>query len=97
MEAPLARPLLLGHNAASWCWERPATTVVDDARVFGPHSGGNGDSQSTNAIPVEAWELGVLQGFPVDHPWQAPHVSRQIGNAIPPPLALACLRSITGR
>ena len=49
------------------------------------------------SIPVEAWELGVLQGFPADHRWQPPYVARQIGNAIPPPLALACLSAITGR
>lgn len=91
-----APTVALGHNAAAWCWERPATTVAADARVFGPHSGGNGDSHSANAIPVEAWELGVLQGFPADHPWQPPRVSAQIGNAIPPPLALACLRAVTG-
>lgn len=81
----------------TWCWERPATTVAADARVFGPHSGGNGDSHSSNAMPVEPWELGVLQGFPADHPWQPPRVSAQIGNAIPPPLALACLSAVTGR
>jgi DNA (cytosine-5)-methyltransferase 1 len=97
-----APTIALGHNASSWCWERPATTVMGDQRVFPPggHHPGNGTdpkSWSSNAIPVEPWELGVLQGFPADHPWQAPHVSRQIGNAIPPPLAEACLRAITGR
>lgn len=85
------------HKAAgSWCWKRPATTIAADTRVFGPHSGGSGDHHSTNAIPVEPWELGVLQGFPADHPWQPPRVSAQIGNAIPPPLALACMRSLIG-
>jgi DNA (cytosine-5)-methyltransferase 1 len=92
-----APTIALGHNASSWCWERPATTIAADARVFGPHSGGNGDHHSENAIPVEPWELGVLQGFPADHPWQPPRVSAQIGNAVPVPLALACLESITGR
>ncbi len=97
-----APTIALGHNSAAWCWERPATTVMGDQRVFPPggHHPGNGTdpkSWSSQAIPVEPWELGVLQGFPPDHPWQPPHVSRQIGNAIPPPLAAACLRAITGR
>lgn len=38
--------------------------------------------------------LGVLQGFAADHPWQPPYVAAQIGNAIPPPLAEACLRAV---
>lgn len=96
-----APTIALGHNAAAWCWERPATTVMGDQRVFPPggHHPGNGTdpkSWSSNAIPVEPWELGVLQGFPADHPWQPPHVSRQIGNAFPPPFAEACLRAISG-
>lgn len=96
-----APTVALGHNASAWCWERPATTVMGDQRVFPPggHHPDNGKdpkSWSSNAVPVEAWELGVLQGFPADHPWQAPRVSAQIGNAIPPPLAEACLRAIIG-
>lgn len=90
-----APTIALGHNVKAWCWERPATTVQCDPRVSQPgHHGESG--QMLDAIPLEPWELGVLQGFPADHPWQPPHVSAQIGNAIPPPLALACLRSVTG-
>ncbi len=96
-----APTIALGHNASSWCWERPATTVMTDHRVFPPtgHHPGNGKdpkSWSSEAVPVEPWELGVLQGFPADHPWQPPHLARQIGNAFPPPFALACLRSLVG-
>lgn len=94
----LAPTVALAHNASSWCWERPATTItVGHSRVEAPGPERENHSQSSNAVPVEPWELGVLQGFPADHPWQAPRVSAQIGNAIPPPLALACLSAVTGR
>lgn len=89
-----APTIALGHNASSWCWERPATTVQADPRIAPP--GHHEHNRDETAIPVEPWELGVLQGFPADHPWQPPRVSAQIGNAIPPPLALACLRAVTG-
>lgn len=94
---PTAEPaptVALGHNASSWCWERPATTVQADPRIAAP--GHHEHTRDETSIPVEPWELGVLQGFPADHPWQPPRVSAQIGNAIPPPLALACLSAVTG-
>ena len=87
-----APTVALGHNASSWCWERPATTVQADPRIARPGHEHNRDGTS---IPIELWELGVLQGFPADHPWRPPRVSAQIGNAIPPPLALACLSALT--
>lgn len=101
----LAPTIALGHNASAWCWERPATTIP---ATFGNAKGGKGMvappghhttgtyTEEKGAIPVEPWELGVLNGFPADHPWQPPRVSAQIGNAIPPPLAEACLRSLIG-
>lgn len=77
-------------NAASWCWERPSTTVQGDLRIAAP--GHHEHNRDETSIRVEPWELGVLQGFAPDHPWRPPYVARQIGNAIPPPLAEACLR-----
>lgn len=94
-----APTIALGHNEASWGWERPATTVMGDQRVFPPnghHPAGEGDSWSSRSTRVTIAELGILQGFPADHPWQPPRRSAQIGNAIPPPLAEACLRALTG-
>lgn len=100
-----APTIALGHNAAAWCWERPATTIPaafcngkgGKGMVAPPgHHGTSTYTERNGAVPVEPWELGVLQGFPADHPWQSPHVSAQIGNAFPPPMAEACLRAVTG-
>lgn len=51
---------------------------------------------ATARRPLTVSELSVLQGFPADYPWQgtATQIARQIGNAIPPPLALAVLTAI---
>ncbi|MFD7276871.1 DNA cytosine methyltransferase [Streptomyces sp. NPDC059862] len=42
-------------------------------------------------LPAEA---GVLQTFPVAYPWRGNDVSQQIGNAVPPRLALHVLRHV---
>ncbi len=72
-----APTVALGHNASSWCWERP-----------------------NESIPIELWELGVLQDFPADHPWHAAGTkeaqARCIGNAIPVRLARAVLGVVAG-
>jgi len=91
-----APTVALGHNVAGWCWERPATTIMGDRRVFPPggHHPESGDpSWSTRAVAVELWELGVLQGFAADYPWRGnkSEQARQIGNAVPPPMAAALL------
>ncbi|MER5210359.1 DNA cytosine methyltransferase [Streptomyces sp. NPDC002838] len=39
-------------------------------------------------------EAGVLQTFPVAYPWRGNDVSQQIGNAVPPRLALHVLRHV---
>ncbi|MGV2914663.1 DNA cytosine methyltransferase [Streptomyces alfalfae] len=48
--------------------------------------------------PLTPAQAGVLQGFPVGHPWQGPktRVALQIGNAIPPQLAEAAYSAATG-
>ncbi len=56
--------------------------------------------RSNESIPVELWELGVLQDFPADHPWHAAGTkeaqARCIGNAIPVRLARAVLGVVAG-
>lgn len=97
----------LGRNAAEWCWERPATTIPGS---FANGRGGRGMvappghhttgtyTEEKGAIPVELWELGVLQGFPPDYPWRGSksEQARQIGNAVPPPMAAHLLSVVTG-
>ncbi|MDR6978572.1 DNA (cytosine-5)-methyltransferase 1 [Streptomyces sp. 3330] len=41
-------------------------------------------------------EVGLLQTFPVEYPWQGTDVAQQIGNAIPPLLALHVLCTALG-
>lgn len=87
-----------------WTTERPATTMQGDARVFSPGEHRNADrpeapGRSENAIRVEPWEAGVLQGFPPDYPWSGRTITaifQQIGNAIPPQLAHAILAEVIG-
>jgi DNA (cytosine-5)-methyltransferase 1 len=93
-----APTVALGHNASSWWWERPDTTVQGTPRIAPP---GHHERQFRDSIPVELWELGVLQDFPRDHPWEAAGTkeaqSRAIGNAIPVRLATAILGALTGQ
>jgi site-specific DNA-cytosine methylase len=91
-----APTVALGHNASAWCWERPSTTVQGTPRIAQP---GHHERQFRDSIPVELWELGVLQDFPRDHPWEAAGTkeaqSRCVGNAIPVLLAKAILGALT--
>lgn len=89
-----------------WTANRPATTIAGDARVFpsGGHianDGRNNDNmvgRSEGGIRVTAQEAAILQSFPADYPWQgnATKTHEQIGNAVPPLLAYAVLRSLVG-
>jgi DNA (cytosine-5)-methyltransferase 1 len=89
-------------DLCKWTHERPSTTVACDPRISGPGHKGSGDErdpaprQQANAIRVTEQEAAVLQSFPADYPWQGTRTKRfqQIGNAIPPVLAEAILRSV---
>jgi DNA (cytosine-5)-methyltransferase 1 len=74
-----------------WVWRRPATTVQGDPRIAPP---GHHDRQMRDSIPVTASERLILQGFPGDLPIAGTReaIDRQIGNAIPPQLALAAIK-----
>ncbi len=95
-----------GHGArksiARWVNERPATTVQGDPRLAAPgrrefvQGGPSMFSGESARLTVE--EAGVLQTFPLGYPWQGTKSQQfqQIGNAIPPLLALHVLSAVTG-
>lgn len=105
--APLPPPVTMAKaldwTTPGWWQERPATTIVSEFRpdlVTKPgHKVREKEvfvTRQHDGAKVTPSEAGVLQGFPVDYPWQGPPtaVRRQIGNAIPPPLAEAAIRAV---
>lgn len=111
--APAPAHTITGQGAAAWMIERPATTVVGDARVWPPGHKVNqsdrdrhrdaderyGDRSGTEAVRVSVTEAGILQSFPPDYPWQGSQTKRyeQVGNAVPPLLARAVLGPLIDR
>jgi DNA (cytosine-5)-methyltransferase 1 len=88
----------LAKGVPVWAAQRPATTVACDPRVCQP--GGKKKASSPNApgrcegaVRVTTTQAAVLQGFDPRYPWRGPRTRQfdQIGNAVPPPLALAVL------
>jgi DNA (cytosine-5)-methyltransferase 1 len=87
-----------------WPYERPATTIQGDPRVWAPgHKENSSDPpgkyqqrRGDQAIRITHEEGAVLQGFRRDYPWQGSSTERwqQIGNAVPPPLAAAVLGAV---
>lgn len=87
-----------------WPEQRPATTVQGDSRIWAPgHKENAADPpgkyqqrRGDEAIRVTLEEAATLQGFPPDYPWQGNKSSRfrQVGNAVPPPLARAILAEL---
>lgn len=61
--------------------------------VDSPHGDGSSYAERTRITPAEA---GVLQSFPADFPWQGTKTEQflTIGNAVPPLMAEAILRTI---
>jgi DNA (cytosine-5)-methyltransferase 1 len=95
--APTMLAAGLSKGTPIWTRERPATTIACDRRV---HPGGHKQNaadppgryqqrRGKNAARVTVCQAAVLQGFPVDYPWQGARSRQfaQVGNAVPPPLA----------
>lgn len=89
-ERPGERPLLVaaGRQGAR---ERSLAT-----RHYG-HVGADGP-MGNDVTMVTLEERAILQGFPANHPFQGNESSRarQIGNAVPPAIAEACIRAVAG-
>jgi DNA (cytosine-5)-methyltransferase 1 len=87
-----------GENVGGWGYERPATTIAGDSRVFQPGGHHEPGKQSQNAVRVTLEEASILQGFRPDCPWQGSRTKcfEQVGNAVPPPLARAVIAALTG-
>lgn len=90
-----------GENVGGWGYERPATAVAGDPRLGEPghrdRAGGERQFQQ-DAVRLSVPEASILQGFRPDYPWQGSRTKQfeQVGNAVPPPLARACVRSLLG-
>lgn len=93
------------RDRGAWAYERPATAVCGDPRIFPPGWRGSPEDYArpegptragTNAIRVTVEEAGVLQSFRRDYPWQGTKNDqhRQVGNAVPPLLARAVLAEL---
>lgn len=88
----------------AWTTGRPATTLVSSFRpdvVAGPgyRQAGDGPRQDApGSISISISEAARLQAFPNGYPWQGSRTSifRQIGNAVPPPVAAAVAGAALG-
>lgn len=83
-------------NKVEGAYERPATTVCGDPRIGRPDhkDRDKGEAQfAEQSVRVTVAEAAILQGFPADYPWQGTKSQRyrQVGDAIPVPLARAIL------
>lgn len=94
-------PSFTAKSGGQWVYERPATTVQGDPRIGRPghKDRDEGESQfEQGSIRVSIRDAAVLQSFAPDYPWRGTRTKQfeQIGNAIPPRLALALLTAVTG-
>jgi DNA (cytosine-5)-methyltransferase 1 len=94
---------ITGKGTAAWVFERPSTTIVGSFRpdiVAAPGyrvSAADGSRQNApGSVRVSLEVAAALQSFPPRYPWQGGKTKRfqQVGNAIPPLLALHVLRSV---
>lgn len=91
-----APTLAFGHAANNWVFDRPATTLMEDPRVFQPGGHHQPGEQSANAIHITIRDALTLQSFRPDYLVQGTKTRQfeQIGNAVPPRLAWHVLRTL---
>jgi DNA (cytosine-5)-methyltransferase 1 len=95
-------PTAAVEGDTSWAYRRPSPTIVgsfapDVVAAPGYRKPGDGPRQKTpGGIRVTVQEAAILQSFPADYPWQGSKTAqyRQVGDAVPPLLAEAVLRSL---
>lgn len=80
-----------------WCHRRPATTIVGTKLISGPGTsvfikGGVSRQDRPGAYVASAPERAVLQTYPAHFIWSR-REAEQIGNAVPPLLALKILEA----
>lgn len=86
----------------AWVHNRPSPTIVgsfapDVVAAPGYRTAGDGPRQKAKgSVRVTVQEAAVLQSFPADYPWQGSKTAqyRQVGDAVPPLLAAAIIRSL---
>ena len=87
-----------------WSAHRPSPTIVgsfapDVVAAPGYRKPGDGPRQEAKgSIRVSVQEAGILQSFPPDYPWHGTKGQQfqQCGNAVPPVMAAAIIRSLLG-
>lgn len=93
-----APTLAFGKASNDWIFERPATTVQGDPRLGAPghRDREGGERQWPDAIRLTARDALILQSFRPDYPVAGTKTRQfeQIGNAIPPLLALHVLGAV---
>ncbi|OLZ72533.1 DNA cytosine methyltransferase [Streptomyces amritsarensis] len=96
-------PTFTAKSGGQWVLKRPATTVCATDRIAPPghrDRSPKGESQFANpdTVRITQAEAAVLQSFRADYPWQGTKTKQfeQIGNAIPPRLALHIVSAATG-
>lgn len=89
-------------SGVRWMLNRPSTTVAGDARIAPPghKDRANGERQfGEGTVRVSVEEAACLQSFPAGYPWSGSRTKQyeQVGNAVPPLLAVAVLGALLGR
>lgn len=85
------------HSAVRHVGE-PSATITGKGTAAWTEDGEYRRGRSRQSVRVTVQEAAVLQSFPPDHPWQGTRTKQfqQVGNAIPPLLALHVLSHAAG-